>query len=356
MISQLRLGSSIGAAWGWWLGELVALVPAGLRRWFGGMHGRHVLLIDGSGGALAYETGARREVLGRIDGPAGSERAGRRSSRRQQTMIRLPTEYGLRTTLTLPLAASVNLAQVVGFEIERQTPFKPRDIYFAHRIAARDAKAKNLIVELAVAPRTIVDEALRLAEAHGIQVAGVELAATGTALAASPNLLPDRQRAAGQGPFRVILALLAAATVALAVAAAAIPLLRIEAAATDLARRVADAKHRAEAGLKLQKDIEETLQDAQFLVQRKRQTASVSELLDALTRLLPDDTWLSELQITVSDVQLSGYAVSATALLSRLDETVGFSNAAFRASVTQDSKQNREQFDIAAKIKPRPAQ
>jgi general secretion pathway protein L len=318
------------------------------------MHGRHVLLIDGSGGALAYETGARREVLGRIDGPAGSERAGRRSSRRQQTMIRLPAEHGLRTTLTLPLAASANLAQVVGFEIERQTPFKPRDIYFAHRIAARDAKAKNLIVELAVAPRTIVDEALRLAEAHGIQVAGVELAATGTALAASPNLLPDRQRAAGQGPFRVILALLAAATVALAVAAAAIPLLRIEAAATDLARRVADAKHRAEAGLKLQKDIEETLQDAQFLV--KRQTASVSELLDALTRLLPDDTWLSELQITVSDVQLSGYAVSATALLSRLDETVGFSNAAFRASVTQDSKQNREQFDIAAKIKPRPAQ
>jgi general secretion pathway protein L len=354
MISQLHLGSSIGAAWNWWLGELGALVPTGLRRWFGGMHGRHVLLVDASGGALVYETGGRREMLGRIDGPAGVNLGASRRARGRPTVIRLQAESGLRTTLTLPLAAVANLTQVVGFEIERQTPFKPDDIYFAHRIATRDAKAKSLLVELTVAPRAVVDEALRLAETQGLRVAGVEVAGAGGSLVPSPNLLPERQRAAGQGPFRVILVLLVVATLGLAAAAAAIPLLRTQAAVTDLTQRVAEAKHRAEAGLKLQKDIEETRQDAQFLVARKRQTPSVSELLATLTRLMPDDTWLSELQITASEVQLSGYAVSATALLSLLDETAGFSNAAFRSSVTQDSKLNREQFDIVAKIKARP--
>ena len=125
------------------------------------------------------------------------------------------------------------------------------------------------------------------------------------------------------------------------------------AAADELAQRVAEAKRRAEASLKLQKEIQETTEAGQYLVSRKRQTTSVSELLNTLTQLLPDDTWLSELQITVGDVQLSGYAASATALLKLLDENAGFSNAAFRSSVTQDSKLGREQFDIAAKIKPR---
>jgi general secretion pathway protein L len=353
MLSQIQLGSSFGAAWNWWLGELAALVPAGMRRRLGGLRGRHVLLIDGSGGELVYETGARRERLRRIETAVARRPDGRRERRGPQTVLRLPAEQGLRATLTLPIAAAANLRQVVGFEIERQTPFKPSDIYFTHRIVARNPKLKSLSVELSVAPRGIVEAALQLARAHGLDVTSVELAASGSALVPSPNLLPDGQRSAVSRPYRIGLALLAGSTLALAIAVAAIPLLRSEAAADELAQRVAEAKHRAEASLKLQKDIQETTDAGQYLVARKRQTTSVSELLNTLTQLLPDDTWLSELQITAGDVQLSGYAASATALLKRLDENAGFSNAAFRSSVTQDSKLRREQFDIAAKIKPR---
>ena len=194
MLSQLQLGSSLGAAWSWWLGELAALVPAGMRRRLGGLRGRHVLLIDGSGGELVYETGARRELLRRIETAAPRRSDGRRESRGPQTVLRLPAEQGLRTTLTLPLAAAANLRQVVGFEIERQTPFKPSDIYFAHRIVARDAKLKTLSVELSVAPRAIVEAALQLARTRGLDVTCIELAASGSALAPSPNLLPDGQR------------------------------------------------------------------------------------------------------------------------------------------------------------------
>jgi general secretion pathway protein L len=79
----------------------------------------------------------------------------------------------------------------------------------------------------------------------------------------------------------------------------------------------------------------------------------VTELLDALTRLAPDDAWLTELQITGSDIRLTGAASSATALLGLIEQSVSFRNAAFRSPVVQDSRLGRERFDLGAQIAPR---
>jgi general secretion pathway protein L len=186
-----------------------------------------------------------------------------------------------------------------------------------------------------------------------LRVAGAELAAAGPGLVTSPNLLPGERRAVRQSSFAVAVGILLLAILGLGIACAVVPLLQAQALEAELSTRVAAAKERAEASQKLQKAIEEATQDGQFLLTRKRQAASVSEVLRSLTHALPDDTWLVELQVTVSEVQLSGFASSATALLSLLDERAGFSDAAFRSSVTQDAKLGREQFDISAKLKPR---
>ena len=71
-----------------------------------------------------------------------------------------------------------------------------------------------------------------------------------------------------------------------------------------------------------------------------------------LTHLLPDDTWLTELELSRTEMQVTGYAASASTVLGLLDQSRRFGNASFRSPVMQDQHINREQFNISARITP----
>ncbi|MBV8651170.1 MAG: hypothetical protein JO255_06860, partial [Alphaproteobacteria bacterium] len=181
-------------AWRWWTGELAASVPASLRHYLTGARGRLVLQIQGDGiGEILRESATRREVLGTLDllAAAPAEIAGllRTIGGGRGIALRLPADAALRTTLSLPLAAQRNLAQVVSFELERRTPFKRADTYHAFRLLRRDPAAQRLTVELTVAPRRVVDEALAVAQRLGIEAACVEAAGADRSETVSPNLL-----------------------------------------------------------------------------------------------------------------------------------------------------------------------
>jgi general secretion pathway protein L len=79
----------------------------------------------------------------------------------------------------------------------------------------------------------------------------------------------------------------------------------------------------------------------------------VTELLATLTRLIPDDAYLSEMTINGDHVRLVGAANSATALLTLIAQSPGFRGAAFESPIVQDPRLNRERFDITAGIAPR---
>ena len=72
-------------------------------------------------------------------------------------------------------------------------------------------------------------------------------------------------------------------------------------------------------------------------------------LLEA-TRILPDDTWLSEWQLAGSEMQLTGYAGSASALVNLLEQSKIFRNTTFQSPVVQDSKSGRERFHVATQV------
>jgi general secretion pathway protein L len=356
-----QLGATVGAALRWWVGELAGLVPGWVRRSFANGRSRLVLILQDDSAMLAYDTAEGTEVLGRFAPGSGqvaemqqflaSSLRGNRSA--EYVVIRLPADQALRSQMLLPAAAARNLDQVVAFEFERHTPFRREDVYFTHRVLRRDTALRRLHIELTSVPRAVVEDALRLAQQIGLRVEGVEVAGTEAAPAVSANLLPEDQRRARRRISDLALGGSMVLALSLAIVAVAIPLIQATSAERALSRRVDEAKRQAEASLQLQKEIDAEALDSSFLIVRRHQTPTVSELLDALTRLVPDDTWLTDLKVTASSVQLTGYANSATTLLRLLDTTAGFSEAAFGSSVTQDPKLNREQFFITAKIMPR---
>jgi general secretion pathway protein L len=345
----------------WWLGELAALVPAPLRRRLAGLRGRLLLLIDMPGENLILDSGGRRRALGRIDFGSSQAAPGRRilaalprgTRHGTAVTVRLPARHALRTTVSLPLAAERNLDAVVGFEFERLVPFKRDDVYYAYRIEGRDKAAISLRVELTVVPRAALQEVTRALERHGLRMTSIEVVGAAASVPLTEIAIGGGARPVIQRRTRIAMAVLGAVAAMLAIAAVAIPLIRAQNAIAALTIQVADAKRLADADLKLQQQIDAESQGQDFLLARKRALPSVTQILDALTRLAPDDTYLTELQINSTQVRLIGVTASATALLALIDQSPSFRNAAFQSSITQDPKLNRERFDISATIAAR---
>jgi general secretion pathway protein L len=346
----------IGVVWDWWSGEIFSLMPASLTRFFLARQTRLIVKVERANTALYEEIGGTRRYIGSVDAAAepGAAVSQRVEKWPDAATLELPAALALRRTIALPLAATANLAEVVSFELERYTPFRRTDVYHAWRAGARDdGEQQTQQVELTVVPRQFVDAELARLAQRGLSVGTVVVAAETAGASPSPNILPaNTEVGGGSAAFapRVAIGVLMLLAIALAAAAAIIPFARAERQAAQLEAALQSARQQAIESRRLQTAIEAARADLDFLPAHKRRFVPVSQLLDTLTRLLPDDTWLTELRISGDDLEIAGSGASASAIVERIDNAPGFSDAAFRSPVTPDQR-GREQFDIGTRTK-----
>jgi general secretion pathway protein L len=328
----------------WWRRELLACLPASLRRRLTAAKSETVLALAPDGTArLSLRRGGETSLLDK-----GELDAVLRRHPVNAPIVELPAALALRTTVALPLAAERNLADAVEFELPRRSPYPPESVYHAFRVTGRDRTKAQLQIELTVAARDAVDALVSRLDALGVDPSRVEIAGDAQHPAASPDLF-GRGRSAARRPWRVSAALAGLAAV-LAVAAAVVPLLRMEQRADALAQEVSAEKLEADQALKLQAEIRVRTEEAGFLGARKRAAPSPTRILDALTRLLPDDTWLSALEIKGDEVTITGSTASASSVIALIDRSGTFRKPAFRSPVVQAPDGRQEQFNIAAEL------
>ena len=132
---------------------------------------------------------------------------------------------------------------------------------------------------------------------------------------AAVNLLPaaNRQRKAIT-PQLVNLAL-GALTLLLLVGAVSLPLLNKRQQIEALEPLLETASAKAEEARRLRKEVDQLTANSRFLTDKKRASRPVLELLDELTRILPDDTWITRLDIKGSELEIQGQSASAAALI-----------------------------------------
>jgi general secretion pathway protein L len=85
-------------------------------------------------------------------------------------------------------------------------------------------------------------------------------------------------------------------------------------------------------------------------VDRKHTAPMALQLLAELTRIAPDDTWLSSAQYSGKDLQITGLTHSASALLGRFEPSTILKNAQFRSPVTPDPASGDEHFVISVSV------
>ena len=81
---------------------------------------------------------------------------------------------------------------------------------------------------------------------------------------------------------------------------------------------------------------------------KKRKPLFVSTLAE-LSRALPDDTWISHLQMTRNRVRIQGYSRSATHLIADLVASDRLANPRFEAPLTSDVG-NSQRFDLSFEV------
>lgn len=362
---RARLGPGPGSFLSWWGHALASWLPLRMRRVLGFDRGRLLLQADRGELQLRLQRGELVRDLGRVPvlaAPAPGETAvsdplalllTARMAELPRWLL-LPAASALRRRLALPAAAGDRLRDVVGFEIDRQTPFTAEAVAFDARVLGRRESDGQLDVELVAVPRAALDPQLAMLGPLAGTLAGVDVAgADGTPLGV--NLLPPLQRSRHRDPWRVWNAALAALMV-LAIAAMLWQLLaNRRAAAASLERAIAaqaDAGRRAAAQ---RQQLINLIEGQAFLDRARAARPTAVEIMEELSRRLPDGTYLEKLSIEDRQLVLIGLSNEAAALVGRLQGAELWQKPALAGALQPDPASGRDRFTLTAALGPTPA-
>ena len=198
----------------WWLGELGALTPGVLRRAFTGGRGVLGFEIDGDELVVGRTSNGTLEEVARLDmrqpGDALSAAVAgvlrKHAPRGTDIVLVLGAEQALHKILDLPLVAEEGLRDLLYFELDRQTPYRPDQVRYDFRVVGRDPAAGRMQVELLVAPVEAVEGLMARAAEWGLEPTAVTVA--GLDDAADPVFdLSGEAPAAPRARHRVLAAL-----------------------------------------------------------------------------------------------------------------------------------------------------
>ncbi len=319
----------------WWVGELKTLIPARLR--------------DRGRAPLEIRRGANAEWDKALD----ALRRERRGARRARLL--LDPALCLVRTARLPAAALNCAGDILALELERITPFSRGEVCFGWQANGEDASRGQIAVTQAIVKRDILAPLLGDLYAVGLErVAVVCRLADGGDIAirlppelARNNSTPLRLARTLNKVALAVIAVSVCAFVWLAFARQADAIARLDAEIASAQTRAVAVRAKYDAGLAAARGILD-------LRDKKSTNPPVTALVEELTRILPDDAWLSELHVDGNSVEIVGHAQSAATLTVLLDRSDFFTDVKLVSPVVRSPADNTERFDIALQTVAKP--
>ncbi len=332
----------------WWRQQLLELVPETLRRGAGA--DSNALVAEQAGPGLLSFTRRRRGTEARLaqvrlDEPGlvalRATLTGRPGG--EPVVLRLPQDVVLERDVTLPLAAERDVERVLGYEMERLTPFSADEVYWSTTLESRDRARGRLALRLRLVPRAQVQQLVEVLARCGGAPSLIE-----TETAQGPRAIRLAHEAGTTRIARLSPRTAAAVLGGLAALVVVSPFLR---QSLDLAaaqgrldamqpkmQMVNELRHRI-AGAGAGGDVVET---------ETRRLGDALAGLAAVTEILPDDSYLTEFTMRERKITLSGLSASAPKLISALSADERIRNPAFTAPVTKQEAGHNDVFAISA--------
>lgn len=336
-------------------GETVlAMLPDSLRRQLGVRHRRLLMGVDADGLSLRAQLDERTHLIGMM--PVGDDllleqlrQLLDQNAGNVPRWLVLDIGQTLRPVITVPASAEPRLREVMLHEIDRQTPFSHDQVSFEPRVLARDAQTRQLRVELVVLPRARLDAAIALLGPLAQGLAGVDVA-TADGARLGVNLLPLAGRSARQDRSRNVNRWLALITVAALFGAMWVTLSNRSAELAATTARVDAAKRQAREVRMLRNALKSSADAANFLARLSARQPTVLEVMDDLSKRVPDTTYLEKIAINDGNIVLIGQSQRAADLVGLLQGSALFKTPTLTGSVQTDPRTGKERFTMTAVV------
>ena len=378
-LSEFARRSGLAGMWLWWMAQLNALVPSKPRAALERRRLRPVLVFDGdhatlwrpamdgeravmratttivlTGDTATVAAAGRAAIATLADGNFGVDAV------QPKVVLSLPPRDVLRKTLVLPAAVEPNLRQTLAYDLDRHTPFKAEELHFDAVVVGRNPEKKEIRVDLVSCRRAVVDAAMRQATAWGATVLAAVPELPATASTSRLNLLPHESRASHVVWKRWQFWLPLALVMAVALAAIAIPLWQKRDFVIALNTLANDARIQASVSDTLRAELETKAGDYNFALDKKYAYPSAFRVVDEVSRVLPDDTWLTQMEMksiakgkeSQREILVRGETANAGRLVQLVEESTLFAQTAPRSPTTKIQPGPGEIFDLGAQVKP----
>lgn len=341
----------------WWVEQMVGLVPERLRR--PAADGGNAIVIEPVGEletplamALTLRRGRQARALGRfpLDG-AGIEAARRATDlagRPASIRLCLPPGLLIEKRITLPLAAERELRRIIAYEMDHETPFSVDEVWWIHTVESRNKAQGKLELRLSLLPRaTIADFVGALERANlpptTIAIPGADGAMRTIDLDVTPELHSRSDRSVPAA---------AAACVLLAIAAAAFPFARQAIALAAVESRIAELTADVDEVTALRHRLDAVGAEGDVVAASRARAGDLLKVLAATTKILPDDTYLTDFTLHQRKLTLVGQSADAARLIGILARDPAFKDPAFSAPVVRREGTQGDGFSISAEAPP----
>jgi general secretion pathway protein L len=318
-----------------------------------------VSLIEGEHGELLLQAGAQGpdqnvsltpEQI--ATGDLAAIRADLASALRDSCVdVVLRPDHFLFRPLELPNRATEFLGGIVRSQLDRLMPWNAANTAYGWSKPTETGGDRMTITVAATSVevikplrRTLVD-----AGAHSIRIS------VAPPEPAADSILIWEEKTQGQSQARqirrVLVAIIAAVGVAavLAVGSWGLVVTKFESEQSRLAHEITEARNK---GAKLRyAQLGEGKAD-QTIAARKQNSPSAVLIIEALSKILSDQTYVTELRIDGSKLYLTGVTRDAPSLIETLETSGRFTHAKFFAPTTRSQSDAIERFHIEATIDP----
>lgn len=358
--SRSKVDTSQNAWWRefahWWARELSWFVPDALKE--RGLPSARLLWLEVTSGAAVFRRlrGGKSHEVGRVDLSANDPLAEKIAFDKliarigsQPVGVGVMSAQVLKKRMALPLAARENIGQVMGFEIDRQTPYQADQIYFHWREAGMESG--NVLIDLAVLPRHAVESALGRVKEWGLDLHGIAVLNELDGGSGYVNFLPEVLRPATGRAWTWIYSLMAVVTLSILFLMLAIPVWQKREVAAELLPELTKFEREAKAVAALKNELNAALGWHNYLIERRLTTHPKVAVLEELTRFLPNNTWVQSLEVGDQEVLIQGETGASSGLVGLFAKSKLLGEANHKSPLVK-VHDNLERFQLSVALLP----
>jgi general secretion pathway protein L len=333
--------SWIGAA----LSSFVDMIEPVVTRLSAGKRLVAVQSPDGADLAFHLVSGRRSTAIGNSAAVPDVVLKAIKRTKMSSAELRLDPDRLATARFKIPAASSEFAPQIVESRLDRLTPWRPEAVIYGFALSNKPGPDGQLDVDLLATSRNIAEASIDHLARFGL---------TALALGSAEHPLTDRLRIdlfggrkdMSRKAQRRTIGIAATALVAISLIACGTTVYSLRQTSqriVELDATLAKARNRLvnASGSTAERD-----EDLSFIATKQPAEARF-HLIDRLAAILPDNTYLDELDIEPGSIRLAGISTDVSSLIRLLEDDDAFRDVKFAAPVTRQ-EDGRDRFEITA--------